>query len=409
MQHERAYELLCEKLAERAIDVEAVKAKIKRHEIETPSWGYGNAGTRFGVFKDAGIPRNLFEKLEDAAHVHEMTGATPSVALHVPWDKTDDWGAVVDKAESLGIRIGSINPNVFQEECYRFGSFANEDPAVRQRALDRHFECIEIMRATGSKTLSCWYADGTNYPGQGDIRRRKHYFLECLQQVYDRLESGEKMLIEYKLFEPAFYMTDIADWGIAYVFASRLGERAKVLVDLGHHAHGVNIEHIVAFLLDEGKLGGFHFNSRKYADDDLTAGSNDPYQLFLIYHELVNAALSADEKSASTFAAVAFMIDQAHMVKPKVEAMIQTVMNLQTAHAKALVVNRRVLEEAQKRNDVVSAERCLHEAFQTDVEPLLIQARLEMDRPPDPLAAYRESGYHEKKVRERVGEGAGWE
>jgi len=403
MDHETAYGMLCERLAERGIDVEAVKAKIKSHEIETPSWGYGNAGTRFGVFKDPGVPRNLFEKLEDAAHVHEMTGATPSVALHIPWDKADDWGAVLEKAESLGIRIGAINPNVFQDECYRFGSFANEDPEVRRRALERHFECIEIMRATGSKTLSCWYADGTNYPGQGDIRRRKHYFLECLQEVYDRLADDERMLIEYKLFEPAFYMTDIADWGIAYVFATRLGDRAKVLVDLGHHAHGVNIEHIVAFLLDEGKLGGFHFNSRKYADDDLTAGSNDPYQLFLIYHELVNAQAYLGDRFD-----VAFMIDQAHMVKPKVEAMIQTVMNLQTAYAKALIVDREALEAAQKRNDVIAAERCLHEAYQTDVEPLLVQVRREIGRPDNPLEAYRASGYHEKKVRERIGEGAGW-
>lgn len=403
MEHLRAYELLCERLEQSGIDVGDVKNRIKGHEIETPSWGYGNAGTRFGVFKEAGVPRNLFEKLEDAAHVHEMTGATPSVALHIPWDKSDDWPAVLEKAGSLGIRIGAINPNVFQDECYRFGSFGNEDEAVRRRALERHYECIDIMRATGSKTLSCWYADGTNYPGQGDIRRRKHYFFDCLKQVYERLADDEKLLIEYKLFEPAFYMTDIADWGIAYVFARRLGDRASVLVDLGHHAHSVNIEHIVALLLDEGKLGGFHFNSRKYADDDLTAGSNDPFQLFLIYHELVNA-----QQYLGDAFDVAFMIDQAHMVKPKVEAMIQTVMNLQTAYAKALIVDRKRLEEAQKSNDVIVAERCLHEAFQTDVEPLLVQVREEIGRPADPLEAYRAGGYHEKKARERIGEGAGW-
>lgn len=403
MSHERAYELLCERLTEKGIDVENVKAKIREHEIETPSWGYGNAGTRFGVFPAPGVPRNLFEKLEDAAHVHEMTGATPSVALHIPWDKSDDWPAVLEKARSLGIRIGAINPNVFQDECYRFGSLSNEDPAVRQRALERHFECVDIMRATGSKALSCWYADGTNYPGQGDIRRRKHYFLDSLQQVYDRMADDETLLIEYKLFEPGFYMTDIADWGIAYTFATRLGDRAKVLVDLGHHAHSVNIEHIVVFLLDEGKLGGFHFNSRKYADDDLTAGSNDPYQLFLIYHELVNG-----QQYLGDAFDVAFMIDQAHMVKPKVEAMIQTVMNLQTACAKALIVDRVRLEEAQKTNDVITAERCLHEAYNADVEPLLVQVRQEIGRPADPLQAYRESGYHEKKVKERIGKGSGW-
>ncbi|GAH58788.1 unnamed protein product, partial [marine sediment metagenome] len=297
-------------------------------------------------------------------------GVAPSVALHIPWDATDDWKALKKFAQNLGIEIGAINPNVFQDDCYRLGSFAHENTSVRQRALEHHFECIEIMRKTGSKILSLWYADGTNYPGQGDFRRRKKYFLDCLAQVYSRMQGDERMLIEYKFFEPAFYHTDIADWGMAYCFASRLGERAQVLVDLGHHPQGTNIEHIVAFLLDEGKLGGFHFNNRKYADDDLTAGSINPYELFLIYCEL-----AADQEAAKS---VAYMIDQSHNVKPKLEAMIQTIMNLQTAYAKALIVDRRTLIETQRAGDVVAAEQQLIEAFNADVEPLLAQVRTEI-------------------------------
>ncbi|MCD6386317.1 L-rhamnose isomerase [Candidatus Sumerlaeota bacterium] len=391
--HEDAYKILCKKLASKGLDVEGIKQRLKQQRIETPSWGYSDSGTRFKVFKQPGVPRNVFERLEDAAFVHKMTGVAPSVALHIPWDATDDWQALRQFAQELGIEIGAINPNVFQDDCYKLGSFANEDPGVRQRALEHHFECIEIMRLTGSKILSLWYADGTNYPGQGDFRRRKRYFLDCLEQVYTRLKGDERMLIEYKFFEPAFYHTDIADWGIAYSFAIKLGEQAQVLVDLGHHPQGTNIEHIVAFLLDEGKLGGFHFNNRKYADDDLTAGSINPYELFLIYCELV-----ADEKSAKN---VVYMIDQSHNIKPKVEAMIQTIMNLQTAYAKALIVDRKTLTEAQKAGDVVTAEQQLISAFNTDVEPLLAQVRTEMGISPDPLSAYKSSGYLEKIISKR--------
>ena len=387
------YEILCKKLAGRGVDIEAIQEKLKKQWIETPSWGYADSGTRFGVFNQSGIPRDVFEKIEDAACVHRMTGVAPSVALHIPWDMNDDWKGLREYAENLGISLGAINTNVFQDECYKLGSFGNEDAAIRRTALDHHLECIKIMRSTGSKILSLWYADGTNYPGQGDFRRRKRFFQDCLREVYDNLRNDERMLIEYKLFEPAFYHTDIADWGMAYTFASQLGARAQVLVDLGHHAQGVNIEHIVAFLLDEGKLGGFHFNNRKYADDDLCAGSINPYELFLIYCEL-----TADEEAAKN---VAYMIDQSHNLKPKIEEMIQTVMNLQTAYAKALIVDRGALSEAQKSGDIVAAEQVLITAFNTDVEPLLVKTREEKGIAPEPLQAYRKSGYQQKINAER--------
>lgn len=394
-----SYKLLCEKITRIGLDVEKIKAKLKSQRIETPSWGYSDSGTRFKVFKQPGVPRNVFERLEDAAYVHRITGVAPSVALHIPWDMTEDWKALKKSAQNLGIEIGAINPNVFQDDCYKLGSFANENPAVRQRAVEHHFECIEIMRKTGSRILSLWYADGTNYPGQGDFRRRKRYFLDCLVQVYSRMQNDERMLIEYKFFEPAFYHTDIADWGMAYCFATRLGEQAQVLVDLGHHPQGTNIEHIVAFLIDEGKLGGFHFNNRKYADDDLTAGSINPYELFLVYCEL-----GANEEAADN---VVYMIDQSHNIKPKLEAMIQTIMNLQTAYAKALIVDRRTLTEAQIAGDVVAAEQQLIEAFNTDVEPLLAQVRTEIGIAPNPLAAHKASDYLEKIILHRRSSPAG--
>ncbi|MCG3196097.1 MAG: hypothetical protein GHCLOJNM_00568 [bacterium] len=392
----RAYEVLAETLEARGIDLEWVKSELKAQEVETPSWGYADSGTRFGVFKQPGVPRNVFEKFEDAAHVHRMTGVCPSVAIHIPWDYLTDWRELKEFADDKGVRIGAVNPNVFEEQIYKLGSFGNEDPAIRQAALERHFECIQVMRDTGSKSLSCWYADGTNYPGQASFVRRKRSFEECLGQVYARLAGDERMFIEYKLFEPAFYHTDIADWGMATGFCRKLGERAKVLVDLGHHAQGVNIEHLVAWMLDEGTLGGFHFNNRKYADDDLTVSSINPYEVFLIYSELVEGKI----RLGSGFQ-VDYLIDQSHNIKPKIEAMIQTLMNLQTAFAKALIVNRTRLAEAREGQDVVEAERTLVEAFNADVEPLLRQVRIEMDRPEDPLAAHRRSGYLEKAIAER--------
>jgi L-rhamnose isomerase/sugar isomerase len=369
---------------------------LAEQAIETPSWGYADSGTRFGVFRQAAAAKTLSHKLEDAATVHRYTGIAPSVALHIPWDRVDDWQALRQEAESLGIRIGAINPNLFQDQEYKLGSITHENAEIRKKAMEHMLECVEIMRATGSTILSLWFADGTNYPGQGHFRRRRTWMIETLQKVYQSMDPQMRMLVEYKLFEPGFYHTDLADWGMALTVCHHLGDQAEVLVDLGHHAHGVNIEHIVAFLIGEGKLGGFHFNNRKYADDDLTVGSINPYELFLIYNEIVDAQLDPD-----VHLNIAFMIDQSHNVKPKVEAMIQSVLACQKAYAKALLVNRRDLREAQRQGDIVGAEETLVSAFETDVEPLLheFRARLGIER--DPLKAYRASGYERNVARQR--------
>lgn len=393
------YDALAEQIAHRGIEIETVKQRLKHQHIETPSWGYGNSGTRFKVFAYPGAARNIYEKLHDAATVHRFTGVCPTIALHIPWDKVDDWNALRQYAESLGIRIGAINPNLFQEDDYKLGSLCHPDAGVRQRALEHIEECIAIAQTVGSTILSLWLADGTNYPGQDDFRARKHRLQECLQWVYQRLDPPMRLLIEYKFFEPAFYHTDLPDWGTAYAMALRLGERAQVLVDTGHHPQGTNIEQIVAFLLDEGKLGGFHFNNRKYADDDLIVGSINPFELFLIYNELVSA--SEDPRTYASAEQVAYMIDQSHNIEPKIEAMILSVMNIQTAYAKALLVDRARLRAAQHAGEVLEAHRVLQEAYETDVRPLLAQVRIEMGLDPDPLAAFRASGYAEKVAQER--------
>jgi len=396
------YRELESRLIDRGIDVDKVKSKLKSQRIETPSWGYGNSGTRFAVFKEPGAARDIHEKLADAATVHRLTGVCPTVAIHIPWDKVDDFGALKIEAEELGVRIGSVNPNLFQDYRYKMGSLTNTDPSVREAALDHIFECIDIAVEVDSKVLSLWFADGTNYPGQGDFRLRKRLMEEGLSRVYERLPEDMTMLIEYKFYEPGFYHTDIADWGMAYTFSRKLGPRAKVLVDLGHHPLGTNIEHIVAFLIDEGKLGGFHFNNKKYGDDDLTVGSINPYEVFLIYKELVAA-----EEDPDIDLNVAYMIDQSHIIKPKIEAMIQSVENIQMAYAKALIVDREALRRAQEEYDAVSCERILMEAYRTDVSPLLAKVRDEMGLHPDPLTAYRESGYAEKIAMERKVEAEG--
>lgn len=377
-----------------SMDLESVKERLKQQHIETPSWGYADSGTRFHVFKQAGAAQTLEHKLDDAAAVHRFTGITPSVALHIPWDKTDDWEAVKQYAASQGLTIGAINPNLFQDEAYKLGSLTHHDTEVRLQALEHMYECISIMRQTDSRYLSLWLADGTNYPGQADMRVRKRRLEDSLRQVCGRMDDDMTLLIEYKFFEPAFYHTDLADWGMATVMAHKLGPKAKTLVDLGHHPLGTNIEHIVAFLMDEGKLGGFHFNSKKYADDDLTTGSINPYELFLIYHELV---LGED----AGYDEVAYMIDQSHNIKPKVEAMIQSVLYIQEAYAKALLIDKPALAAAQDDGDVVRAEEILQAAYRTDVRPLLAAVREELDVPPDPLAAYQASGYFEEICRAR--------
>jgi len=403
---------LADTLAARGVDVEAVKAALKAQRIETPSWGYANSGTRFKVFPWPGAARTVWEKLQDAAQVHRFTGIAPSVALHIPWDKVDDWRALREYAASLGLTLGAINPNVFQDDAYQLGSVCHPDAKVRRRALAHLWECCQICRETGSSLLSLWFADGTNYAGQDDLRARKHRLQESLAEVYAALPPGVRMLVEYKFFEPAFYHTDLPDWGLAYATCLKLGPQAQVLVDTGHHAPGTNIEHIVSILLDEGRLGGFHFNARKYADDDLIVGSVNPFELFLIFNELVAAERSGDPQAAACARNVAYMIDQSHNVEPKVEAMIQSVVNCQVAYAKALVVDRRRLAERQQAGDVLGAHRVLLDAFETDVRPLLAQVRMEMGLLPDPIAAYRASGYQEKIAAERGSarpQGSGYE
>jgi len=398
------YELLAEDLTERGIDVEAVKARLKKQRIETPSWGYGDSGTRFGVFRQEWAARNARERLADGAVVHAFTGVCPTVALHIPWDKVDDWAALKQYASDLGIGIGAINPNLFQDQDYKLGSVCHPKAEVRAKAVEHLLECTEIMRITGSTILSVWLADGTNYPGQDDFRRRRARLYECLKTAYDALPSGSRMLIEYKFFEPAFYHTDLPDWGSALLMCQKLGERAQVLLDTGHHALGTNIEFIVATLLDEGRLGGFHFNSRKYADDDLATGSINPQELFLIYNELVREELDPHSQ-----ADIAYMIDQSHNLKPKIEEMIQSVEAIQRAYAQALIVPRDALRAAQDAGDIVAAERILQRAHNTDVEPLLQVVRLEMGKDPNPLEAFRASGYLEKVAAERrEGPRSGW-
>ncbi len=400
------YKIWEERQIDRGIDVLWVKQKLKELKIETPSWGYGDSGTRFKVFKQKGMPRNLFEKLDDAAQVNKFTGICPSVAIHIPWDKEDNWEKVKKHAEEKGLKIGAVNPNLFQEEEYIYGSVCNSKKNIREKAISHLKECVEIMKTIGSDILSLWFADGTNYPGQGDIRARKHWMQEALKSIYNIVPDSARMLIEYKFFEPAFYHTDIADWGMAYAFASKLGKKAEVLIDLGHHALGTNIEQIVAFLLDEGKMGGFHFNNKKYADDDLIVGSINPYELFLIFNEIVSAGI--DPVTSSCAGNIAYMIDQSHCIEPKIPAMIRSVLNVQTSYAKVLLINRNNLTKAQQDNDVMKAESEVREAFEIDVRPLLEYFREEAGLPADPMSEYLKCGYENEKLKRGHG-GKGWE
>jgi len=385
----------------RALD--EVEGRLRAQRIETPSWGYANSGTRFKVFPQPGVPRTVEEKLADAALVHRLTGAAPAVALHIPWDRVDDWAALRAHAAGLGVTLGAINPNLFQDERYKLGSLAHPDAAVRRQAVAHVRECVTIARATGSRDISLWLADGTNYPGQDDLRARRRRLLASLEEIYAALDPTMRLLVEYKFYEPAFYATDIADWGMALTLCQRLGPRAQVLVDLGHHAQGVNIEQIVSTLLAEERLGGFHFNGRKYGDDDLIVGTTNPLELFLIYHELASAEDDDDPAVAATVRAVAYMIDQSHNVEAKIPAMLLSVMNCQAAYAKALLIDRVALRRAQEAGDVVTAHRTLLAAFETDVRPLLAHVRAELGGAADPLDAYAASGYQERIERARVG------
>jgi L-rhamnose isomerase / sugar isomerase len=394
------FDELRDALKRQGIEVDRVLQAIREFTVETPSWGYGNSGTRFKVFSWPGAARTVREKLADAAEVHRVTGVCPTVALHIPWDLTDDWAALAQFAQQQGIRIGAINPNLFQEEAYRLGSLAHPNPGVRYQAIAHVRECIGIARTVGSETISLWLADGTNYPGQDDLRGRRHRLLDSLQAIYADLATNMRLLIEYKFFEPAYYSTDLPDWGTSLLMAQKLGSQAQVLVDTGHHPQGTNIPQIVAQLLDEERLGGFHFNDRKYADDDLIVGSINPFELFCIFNEIVGAAAEGN----ATAGRIAYMIDQSHNIEPKVEAVIQSVMNIQLAYAKALLVDRAALADAQSTRDVLGGYRILQDAYETDVRPLLAEARIRSGLHPDPIAAFRTEGYAERIAHQRASE-----
>src|SRR5215217_3781628 len=371
--------------------------------IEVPSWAYGNSGTRFKVFHTAGVPRTPFEKVADAAQVHAVTGLAPRVSLHIPWDKVDDYAALGAHAKELGVSIGAINSNLFQEEDYKLGSLTNVDEQIRAKAVQHHLDCIAIMRETGSRDLKIWLPDGTNYAGQDVLRERQERLADSLRQIYAAMDDDQRLLLEYKFFEPYFYAMDIPDWGTSLVHCLALGERAHVVLDTGHHAPGTNIEFIVMQLLRAGRLGAFDFNSRNYADDDLIVGSADPFQLFRIMNEIVgNDALAPG-------AGVNFMLDQCHNIEPKIPGQIRSVMNVQEATAKALIVDREALAAAQQSGDVLGAHGVLMDAYNDDVRPLLAELRESKGLDADPYSAYARSGYQERIARERVGgQQAGW-
>jgi L-rhamnose isomerase / sugar isomerase len=376
-----------------------VSHALDRLSIELPSWGFANTGTRFGKFIQAGAATNIEEKLADAAQVHSLTGCCPSVAVHVAWDfpaGLESAPHVAAKARSLGVRIGSVNPTLFEDQSYKYGSLCNPDPAVRARALSHVETSVRIMRAVGSDEIVLWLADGSNYPGTANIRDRKKRLEEAIIHLGGQLEKSERLLIEYKPFEPAFYHTDVADWGMALLLARKGGTRARVLVDLGHHYPGQNIEQIVAWLLDEEVLGGFHFNDRRYADDDLTVGSIDPYQVFRILYEI-----GLYEWETNRPAAVGYMVDQSHNLKEKIEAMLQTVTAIQELAAKAALVDFASLASHHRECRLIDAEECLKAAYGTDVRPLVRTWRQSRNLPEDPLAAFRESGYLRRIERER--------
>ncbi|BCY12820.1 L-rhamnose isomerase [Actinoplanes sp. L3-i22] len=386
-----------------SLPLDQIKETLRAQRIETPSWAYANSGTRFKVFPQPGVPRDPFEKIADAAVVHRLTGIAPTVSLHIPWDRVDDFTKLAEYAQELGVTLGAVNSNVFQDEDYKLGSVTNPDPRVRRKATDHLLQCVDVMDATGSRDIKLWFSDGTNYPGQDDIRERQDRLATALGEVYQRLGDEQRMLVEYKLFEPAFYTTDLPDWGTAYAHCLELGPKAQVVIDTGHHAPGTNIEFIVAFLLRQGKLGAFDFNSRFYADDDLMAGAADPFQLFRIMYEIVRG------DALNPAYGINFMLDQCHNIEAKIPAIIRSVLNIQEATAKALLVDREVLGAAQRDGDVLGANGALMDAFNTDVRPLLADLRAENGLDPDPMGAFRRSGYLAKISAERVGgEQAGW-
>jgi L-rhamnose isomerase/sugar isomerase len=379
---------------------ETLWKSLDTFRIEIPSWGFANTGTRFGKFIQLGAATSTQEKFGDAGQVHHFTGICPTVAVHVLWDFPEGLKSTPEVkayAAKYGVGVGAINPNVFEDQIYKYGSLANPDPEVRQAALQHILECVEIGKQTGSQDISLWFADGSSYPGTANIRQRKQWFEEGLGKCHSQLSPTQRLLVEYKPFEPAFYHTDIADWGMALLLARAAGPRAKVLVDTGHHYQTQNIEQIVAWLLSEDMLGGFHFNDRRYADDDLTLGSIDPYQVFRIFHEILYFKWEAGGR-----ADIAYMIDQSHNLKGKIEEMIQTAVTAQELYAKATLVDHGRLARHQQKCELVDAEECLKEAFATDVRPLIREWRRSKGLPEDPLAAFRESGYMQRINRERA-------
>lgn len=378
-------------------DFASITKQLAGQEIELPSWAFGNSGTRFKVFGSPGTPRSVWEKLKDAAQVHSCTGLAPRVALHIPWDRVDDYSKLCGYARELGIEIGTINSNTFQLEDYKFGSLTHEDRRIRQQAIDHHFECIEIMNQTGSTDLKIWLSDGSNYPGQADLRGRQDRLAESLNQIYTRLAPNQRLVLEYKLFEPAFYHTDVPDWGTSYAQVSALGERAMVCLDTGHHAPGTNIEFIVMQLLRLGRLGSFDFNSRFYADDDLIVGAADPFQLFRILYEVIRGG------GFEPGSPVRFMLDQCHNIEAKIPGQIRSVLNVQEMTAKALLVDTEALTRAQLDHDVLSANAIYMDAFNTDVRGDLAHWRESRGLPADPMAAFAASGYLDRIIAERVG------
>jgi L-rhamnose isomerase/sugar isomerase len=381
----------------------AARSALAQQTIELPSWAFGNSGTRFKVFAQQGVPRDPFEKIADAAQVHRYTGVAPRVSLHIPWDLVDDYDALARHAKDLGVQIGAINSNLFQDDDYMLGSLTHPDARVRAKAVQHHVQCVDVMRATGSTDLKLWLPDGLNYPGQDSIRARQDRLAESLQEIYAALDPEHRLILEYKFFEPAFYSTDIPDWGTSLLHCLALGERAMVVLDTGHHAPGTNIEFIVAQLLRHGRLGAFDFNSRFYADDDLMVGAADPFQLFRIMHEIVQSGALAPDSGVN------FMLDQCHNIEPKIPGQIRSVMNVQEATAKALLVDTTALTAAQQSGDVLGANGVLMDAYNTDVRPLLADLRVEQGLDADPMGAFARSGYAETIVAERVGgTQAGW-
>ncbi len=374
-----------------------VLAQLEDQAIELPSWAFGNSGTRFKVFTTAGTPRTIQEKITDAAKVNEVTGIAPCVALHIPWDRVEDYAALGRFAAELGLTLGTVNSNTFQDDAYKFGSLTHTDASVRQKAIDHHFECLDIMNVTGSRDLKIWLADGTNYPGQGDFRGRQDRLADSLAAIYARLGTDQRLVLEYKLFEPAFYHTDVPDWGTSYAQVTALGDKAMVCLDTGHHAPGTNIEFIVAQLLRLGKLGSFDFNSRFYADDDLIVGAADPFQLFRILYEVIRGGGYGPDSN------VAFMLDQCHNVEEKIPGQIRSILNVQEMTARALLVNTEALSHAQNAGDVLGANAILMDAFYTDVRADLAAWRENRGLPADPMAAFADSGYQNLIADTRVG------